>query len=80
MPGVEITSPVEANIIFARITTGLAASLVEFGVNLRPWKNGGPDTYRLVTSWNDPEERIARFEKACRAAAESARIASFPTS
>jgi threonine aldolase len=79
VPGVEITSPVEANIIFARITTGLAASLVECGVNLRPWKNGGPDIYRLVTSWNDPEELIARFEKACRAAAGSGRIASFPS-
>jgi threonine aldolase len=73
-PGVEITHPVDINEIFAILPPALMTALQDTGLNLRPWvcdKQGRGS--RMVMSYCDAQDLIARLETTCRDFAYQAR-------
>ena len=61
-PSVELAHPVEGNQIFAHIPPGATAALQAAGIALRPWASAKGNQYRIVTSYCDPENLVARLE------------------
>ena len=74
IPGVEILDPVEANLFYVRMPDRVLAGLEADG--FRFYREGGPQTIRLVTAFNtDPahvDAFIASVAKHAAAVGESA--------
>jgi threonine aldolase len=68
VPGAEILNPIEANLFFARMPAAVLAGLETDG--FRFYREGGPETIRLVTAFNtDPAHVEAFIASAARHAA-----------
>ncbi len=62
--GARLMYPVEANEVFARMTTAEATALRDQGFDFYDWAAG---EVRFVVSWDQPETEIAAFAQAIRA-------------
>lgn len=62
--GTTLEGAVQSNQIFVHLSSNLVKALAESGIELRPWPHPRSDMFRIVTSYNDSEELICRFEKA----------------
>ncbi len=68
LPGIEILRPVEANIVFARIPTKIAAAVQKDGFLFYDWPIFGADAYRLVTGFSTTSAAVDAFVAALRSA------------
>ena len=66
--GAGIVHPVDANMIFARLTQAQARALREAGAAFHPSMPDGPDAYRFVCSWATSDEELALARRALAAA------------
>lgn len=66
--GAETIHPVDANMIFARMTPAQAQALRAAGAAFHPSAVDGPGAYRFVCSWATRDEEIARVRQALSAA------------
>lgn len=62
--GNEIVHPVEANAVFARLTTVSANKMRAAGASFHPWATDGAGVYRFVTSWATTDADIDSCRKA----------------
>ena len=66
--GATMAHPVDANMIFARLTKGHVKALRAAGAAFHPSAPDGPDAYRFVCSWATTAEEIAAVKAALLAA------------
>jgi len=66
-PHVEVIHPVDANIVFVRLTPAQAASLRDDGFRFHDWTIFGDNVVRLVTGWSTTAEDVDSFAAALAA-------------
>ncbi len=72
IPGAEILDPVEANLFYVRMPEAILAGLEADGFKF--YREGGPETIRLVTAFNTESTQVDAFiASATKHAAEAAR-------
>ena len=64
--GLEPIHPVDANVVFVRITPARVAALRSAGFLFAEWPIFGDDAYRLVTAFDTREEEVDAFVAAAR--------------
>ena len=70
IPGAEILDPVEANLFYVRMPEAILAGLEADGFKF--YREGGPETIRLVTAFNTESTQVDAFiASAAKHAAES---------
>ena len=62
--GVRFEHEVQGNQLFVHIPPAITGALERGGFRLRPWPSPANDLFRLVGSFCDQEEKLARFERA----------------
>jgi threonine aldolase len=65
--GVSLAESVQINQIFAHLPSDVLDDLAKAGLMLRPWAHPRGDLFRIVASFCDAEDLIARFERALSA-------------
>lgn len=68
LPGIEITDPVQVNMIFLRIAPEAIERLDEAGIQFRPQQSACNGSYRLVTSFLTSDALVDDLVSRCRAA------------
>jgi threonine aldolase len=66
--GLKTIHPVEANVLFVRLSSAQAATLRENGFLFGDWPIFGDDAYRLVTAFDTTEEEVDAFNRMCACA------------
>ena len=56
--GIETLRPVEANVVFVRLSPQMAKRLTDGGILFYDWVLFGPDAYRFVTGFDTKEEDV----------------------
>lgn len=62
--GVRLEDEIQGNQVFVHIPAAVSGALGGAGFRLRPWAHPANDLFRLVGSFCDQEEKLARFEHA----------------
>ena len=68
LPGIEVTDPVEANMIFLRIAPEAIKRLDKAGIKFRPEQPANSGSYRLVTSFSTSDNLVEDIVNRCRTA------------